>query len=100
MLAMQTDRTLETSGQTCKDKFEKIENDLYAGDANCATMIQRAMNGNTDEECPEGLGGSKSGSQVQKCMSKSEVGNVGTSVVNLTANISELTPLPLYAGDC
>ena len=78
MLAMQTDRTLDTSGQTCLDKFEKVERDNYADDADCANMIKQAMSGNTDQECPEGLGGSNSGSKVQKCMSKSEVRDPAT----------------------
>jgi hypothetical protein len=69
-----TDRTLNTAGQTCKDRFTQIQTQLYANDATCADLVKKAMTSNDAASCPDGLGGSKVGSKVQQCMSKSAVG--------------------------
>lgn len=70
LLAMNTDRTLPTAGQTCLDSFDQIMTEQY-NDTRCPDLIKQAMSGTSESTCPPG--GAGEGSDVQKCMSQNQV---------------------------
>lgn len=74
-LTLAGDRILPTVSPACKDQFNTIIKEQYAGDAECADLIKKAMNTapTTAADCPGGKEAA-AGSAVQKCMSKNEVG--------------------------
>jgi hypothetical protein len=68
----QTTSTLTTSGAVCLDKFTMLTKTHYKDDADCAALIKAALSTSDLAKCPQGSR-ERSGSAVQKCMSKSEV---------------------------
>jgi len=62
-----TDATLNTLGRTCMNKYQTILIDLYQDDKTCGDLITTAWEV-TGKKCPS----TKIGSDVHKCLSKSE----------------------------
>jgi hypothetical protein len=71
--ALASDKTINTVDASCKDRFKSIMADNYADDK-CGDMIKAAMSTAPDSasDCPGGVI-ADAGSEVQKCMAKSQV---------------------------
>jgi hypothetical protein len=71
--ALASDKTINTVDASCKDRFKSIMTDNYAGDK-CGDMIKAAMSTApaSSSDCPNGVM-ADAGSEVQKCMAKSQV---------------------------
>ena len=70
--AMNTDRTLGTSGATCVSQFDALMAKHYAApaDAKCAKLVRGMLSTADPAKCPDA--DSAPGSAVQKCMGKSK----------------------------
>lgn len=75
------DKTLNTVSGPCKDQFDTIMNDQYKGDSKCADMIKKAMSTapKSPADCPNNAI-ADAGSDVQKCMSKTQVRSLLSSM--------------------
>lgn len=93
--AQAADRTVGTASGPCKDQFNTVLADNYAADNDCATAIKKAMSTApaTPADCPGGAVADV-GSQVQKCLSKSDASKAAwTSFIKAceVLNVNERT---------
>jgi hypothetical protein len=72
--ALGSDKTLSTVSALCKDQFEGIMSEHYKDDSKCVDMIKKAMTTvpKDPSDCPNKVT-ADAGSDVQKCMSKTQV---------------------------